>query len=229
MTIKEQYTKERRRIQNFIRKAEKRGYQFNYQLPPSVSNLDKITKKMVNELKKTTPEKLYEQSVYGGSESYGEIIKGSEGRKAERSARSKKSATTRRQHKTEQQVIQDIRIIDEIKLMIDNLPDIKWYGFNQPRNYETIKSVLINGLDDTTDEADANGQLLEYLQHLVDHLPEISVATDLIKYDSDEIRVDGAFNQLLSIILKRPLTINEAKNLENFNEYFDGNDLNNED
>lgn len=228
MTVKEQYKRERKRIQSFISKAEKKGYKFEYELPPSVSKLDKVTKKMVNELKKITPKKLRKNAIYGGELAYGEFIPAEEGFKLERSASAKKASETRKRKKRESEVQQDLYVIDEIKTMIDRLPDIKWYGFDKPRNYETVKSSLISLLDDTADQTDLEGTLKEYLQHLLDNLPVISVACDAIQFDSEEAHVDNAFNRMIEVIIKRPLTIQEAKNIENFNEFYDGNEFNHE-
>lgn len=88
------YNKEVRRIKRFMREAEKRGYVFNKKaiLPPII----RPNKKSVEKLKRMTPSEMYKKSVYGGEATYGEIVKGTEGRKAENRARSLKSAQTKR-------------------------------------------------------------------------------------------------------------------------------------
>ena len=83
------YSKQVRRIKQFISRAEKRGYHFNeYALPKTPK---RITQASVRKLAKITPDKLYEKAVYAGSLSYGEIVTAKEGLKLERSARSKKA------------------------------------------------------------------------------------------------------------------------------------------
>lgn len=88
-----EYNKQLRRIKRFITRAEKRGYQF---APNTIPQKPKnVTKASVRKLARLTPERLYEKAVYGGEATYGEIVSGTEGIKAERSARAKKAAQTR--------------------------------------------------------------------------------------------------------------------------------------
>ena len=95
--FKQAYAKQLKRIKQFIRRAEQRGYQFAHNLIPKKPK--KITQKSVERLKKITPEKAYKKSVYGGEATYGEIVKGIKGRKLERKAQAQKSAQTRKQKK----------------------------------------------------------------------------------------------------------------------------------
>lgn len=88
------YNRERARVSKFISRAEKRGYMFKENILPDRPK--NITKASVNRLKKLTPDELYKKSVYGGSETGGEIVKGTEGRKLERSASAKKASKTRK-------------------------------------------------------------------------------------------------------------------------------------
>lgn len=218
MTVKEQYKRERKRIQNYISKAQTKGYRFDYELPPSVSKLDKVTKKMVNELKKITPKTLRKTGYYGGELTYGETIPAEEAFKLAKQEAQKKRKETIKRKQTIKLEEQDMYVIEEVIRMVERLPDVRWFGFNRPRNYESIKQVLINMLNDTADEYDSQGKLLDYLTHLKQNLPDISVATEVISYDSDEENVDTSYNLLLAIFKHAPLTIQEAKDLENFNE-----------
>ena len=56
MTYKEQYKKERKRIQSFIRSAEKRGYRFPDNIIPKQPK--RIRKESVERLKKLTRTEL---------------------------------------------------------------------------------------------------------------------------------------------------------------------------
>lgn len=85
---KEEYNRNVKRIKQFIRRAEKRGYKF-----PEIK-LPKGAK-----IRELTPEKLYKKAVYGGEATFGEVVPGEEGLKVERSAISKKSAKTRAEKK----------------------------------------------------------------------------------------------------------------------------------
>ena len=91
-----EYTKQRRRIQSFIRKHEKEGFHFEENILPAIPK--KITKASVSRLKKITPEKLYSKAVYASEETYGEIVSSYKGRqlrkhKAKQKAKQKSTST----------------------------------------------------------------------------------------------------------------------------------------
>ena len=88
------YAKQVKRIKQFIRRAEKRGYQFTESVLPQQPK--RVTQASIRKLAQLTPEKLYQKAVYGGEASYGEIIKGTEGIKLERKVRAEKAAQTRK-------------------------------------------------------------------------------------------------------------------------------------
>lgn len=88
------YSKQVKRIKQFISRAEKRGYQFSEDVLPQKPK--RVTQASVRKLAKLTPEKLYQKAVYGGLASEGEIVPAIEGVKLERSLRAKKAAETRK-------------------------------------------------------------------------------------------------------------------------------------
>lgn len=88
------YSKQVRRIKQFISRAEKRGFHFNENVLPKRPN--RITQASVRKLAKLTPEKLYQKAEYGGTATYGEIVSGVKGVRLERSLRAKKAAETRK-------------------------------------------------------------------------------------------------------------------------------------
>lgn len=88
------YSKQVKRIRQFISRAEKRGYQFSDNVLPQRPK--RVTQASVKKLAKITPEKLYQKAVYGGLATMGEIVPAIEGLKLERSLRAKKSAQTRK-------------------------------------------------------------------------------------------------------------------------------------
>lgn len=85
---KAEYNRNVKRIKQFIHRAEKRGYKF-----PEI-NLPKGAK-----IRELTKEKLYKKAVYGGAETFGEIVPAEQGLKLERSARAKKASQTRKENK----------------------------------------------------------------------------------------------------------------------------------
>lgn len=88
------YSKQVRRIKQFIRKSEKRGYQFDEDVIPQRPK--RITQASVRKLAKLTPEKLYQKAEYASQASYGEVVTGVKGARLERSLRAKKAAETRK-------------------------------------------------------------------------------------------------------------------------------------
>ena len=81
--LKQEYMKERKRIKQFVTRAEKRGYNFAQDLIPDIP--DKVTRKAVKNLKSLTPEKLYSNATYASPLTGGEIVSGTEGKRIERS------------------------------------------------------------------------------------------------------------------------------------------------
>jgi hypothetical protein len=88
------YSKQVRRIKQFISRAEKRGFHFNENVLPKRPN--RITQASVRKLAKLTPDKLYKKAKYAGPLSYGEIVPSIEGLKLERSARANKAKETKK-------------------------------------------------------------------------------------------------------------------------------------
>lgn len=88
------YFKQVNRIKQFIRRAEKRGYQFSEDVLPQRPK--RVTQASVRKLAKLTPDKLYQKAVYSGLASEGEIVPATEGLKLERSLRAKKAKETRK-------------------------------------------------------------------------------------------------------------------------------------
>lgn len=108
LDAEEAYRKQQRRIQQFVRRAEKRGYRFEADaIPKPVTGLIRKGAKRVSvkrlhrltaELEAVTPESLYEKSQ-AISEQTGKVVSGTERRKEERSETSRKAAETRRRQK----------------------------------------------------------------------------------------------------------------------------------
>ena len=110
------YRRERKRIQNFIRRAQNRGYIFG---DPKTGNMfelpaipKKITEASVRRLKKLTPDYLYGKSIRVDFET-GEYEAGLAARKHERSQAAKRSAETMRRKRKR---IHDYQPLEEIKL-----------------------------------------------------------------------------------------------------------------
>ena len=95
---KQQYQKERRRIQNFVNRAEKRGYHLDFDMPKPASEKKRITKADVERLRKMNAGYLYERAIYirAVDPRTGVPLTGRQGREYERSQAAKKGAQTKR-------------------------------------------------------------------------------------------------------------------------------------
>lgn len=126
--LQKAYAKQVSRLKLFIRRAEKRGFQFEIDIIPKKPK--KITTKSIERLKKITPKQLYKKSVYAGEATAGEIVSGVAGRKAEQKLASQRAAETRRLKKetTHPDKIQedtsffDMAVIGEFKRSLAHYP-----------------------------------------------------------------------------------------------------------
>lgn len=62
MTLKQEYARERRRIQSFMRAAQKRGFVFETDLLPAIPK--RVTRASIRRLSKIKPDYLYAHAVY---------------------------------------------------------------------------------------------------------------------------------------------------------------------
>lgn len=90
--VVQQYRKERRRIQNQMRRMSKRGYEFTKDILPPIPK--KITAGSVRRLKKITTQSLYESSEYVDY-STGEVLTGRQYRQRERHFSAMRGVATR--------------------------------------------------------------------------------------------------------------------------------------
>ena len=92
-----EYNKQVRRIKNFIKRAEKRGYEFNEDILPKTPK--RITKQAIKRLENLKPKELYAKAEFLDT-STGEMLKGSKGRQLERKRASEKAKQTRQRNKS---------------------------------------------------------------------------------------------------------------------------------
>lgn len=196
-TVK-QYNKELKRIRQFIRRAEKRGYKFEDNIIPKKPK--KITQGSVRKLKKINPDYLYKKSVYGGEATQGEIVTGLAGRKAERKLSAKRASYTRKINKS---AIKDTQTsaftppykVSEDGSFYDNVT-ISGFRYHVKQFNERASEMLLSWLDrllSTHDKHDVavmlnngaeNGnvvtyqivysrdRLIEYMSNMLDYLPD---------------------------------------------------------
>lgn len=198
------YSKQIRRIKQFIRRAEKRGFHFNENVLPKRPN--RITQASVRKLAKLTPDKLYEKAEYASPLSYGEIVPAIEGLKLERSARAKKATETRkyrlsepRQEPTNTQGFLPPENISKDESFFENVVISQWFAtlelFSNGEAYSLLRSWMTSTIKTDGKHNTAimlqlgaeNGHLLTweivykndnavlYIGYMLDYLPDQGV------------------------------------------------------
>lgn len=198
------YSKQVKRIKQFISRAEKRGYQFSEDVLPQRPK--RITQASVRKLAKLTPDKLYQKAVYGGLATGGEIVPATEGVKLERSLRAKKAVETRKyrladpvQEPTNTPGFVSPENISEDTSFFDAVVISNWYGaletFSNGEAYGLLRSWMGNtvrteGTHNTAimlQDGAENGHLLTwevvykhdnavlYIGYMLDYLPDEGV------------------------------------------------------
>lgn len=124
----EEYNKQRRRVQQFVRRAEQRGFTFPENVIPDRPN--KITSQSVERLRKLTPDVLYGKAKYGG-------ISGTERRKQERrEAAIRSTATRQRERRAFQQEMrrfEESQIPSIVDVVLSNVEDMINHWTPDPR------------------------------------------------------------------------------------------------
>lgn len=186
--IAAEYAKQRRRIQSFIRRAVKRGYQFAENILPNIPK--RITKASVSRLEKLTPESLYKKSEWIDKYS-GQRLSGITAREQERSAAGRKAARTRKQNAAKQS--QQETIPNEADLILSNFRsrvlDLKQRAVAASANYG---KNFYNRMQEWT--KDAADHLLSELQRVINKDGKLVVA-DRINKNAEQI------NRLLDIAM----------------------------
>lgn len=136
----QQYKKELRRIKQFIRRAEKRGYRFEEDIIPKQPK--RITQASVRNLQKRNADYLYKKAT-AISEDTGKIISGEQKRKEENKKRSQRAAETRERRRKAQEWKRQID-----RQMEDTseypMPDVEPAPTPEP-DYATLQKLFTEG------------------------------------------------------------------------------------
>lgn len=226
------YYKQIKRINNFMRRAEKRGYIFNENVLPKKPK--HVTQASVRRLVKITPEKLYKKAKYGGILTDGEIISATEAIKLERSLRAIKSVETRKLNKKAEEeffspppkkVMSDsgymmfTNVFDDfIARLSTPTPELTYFGNKrQLINYETSERSRITLYNLTIREVNKVGKG-ELGYRLEQHADEVQDLIVVVLYGSDAAKIASATARLASIITDS-LTTQELLDLSEEEEY----------
>ena len=210
------YQKERRRLLQAVRRAEKQGYIFPEDIVPELPK--RVTKKQLENIQKIKPKQLYKKAEFVYQET-GEIVP-AEQRKQEvkKEAIIKAKETRKRKKKTSTPYIPTyyptISIIDTIR---DRLSELTREA-KPPIPIENRKNELLAIFEDNVTQYDDN--IAEYENYLKEHESEIAELLNVISYDSDAEQISASFVALGRLLNTQSLSISQAENLSMMAEYY---------
>lgn len=211
-----EYRKQRRRVQQAVKRLEKIGYIFDEDVVPKIPK--KITKASVQRLAKITPEKLREKSEYIIGE---KVVKYKTHKKEIR----QEIKRIRQELKKEKETpvidyIPTVSYIDNFReTVINSVPDNRafYHGRNEPatfKDFSGYKNIIISLLDDSIAE---NGE--QYVERLLqENADTLSDYIEGAQYDSDENRVEHNLISVANILKGSPLTQIEAEQVSMLSE-----------
>ncbi len=220
-----QQAKELKRIRQFIKKANLRGYIFfdnkvknDGSVPASATYLDvptavkHPTKATINRLKKMTKEYLYERAIYVDPET-GAVHTGTEGKRIERSRSARKGVETRTRNRNRippPEVKLNLDIIDTIRGLLQDI-DVSANGRPGLGEYKTDRIGELSKLfEDCVLYYENLGDIYEYASYLESQASQINHLLESAKKSSDAETVDLNIGQLATIINRAPLSPEQA-------------------
>ena len=206
------YQKERRRLLQAVRRAEKQGYIFPEDIVPKLPK--RVTKKRLENIQKIKPKVLYKKAEFVYQET-GEIVP-AEQRKQEvkQEAIAKAKETRKRKKKSVSIYYPVISIIDTIR---DRLSELTREA-KPPIPIENRKNELLAIFDDNVTLYGDN--IAEYEHYLEAHESEIADLLNVISYDSNAEQVSASFVSLGRLLNMKSLSMSQAENLSMMSEYY---------
>lgn len=225
MTRKQEYMKERKRIQQAISWQKKSGYIPPENLLPDIPK--RITKASINRLKKITPKTIRSKSELVNFTT-GEII-------TKESSNYKKSVVktnrelvklARQKQKKEMNETEDglpIATFDVIEHIRNKIINLTRKDGTRPVEIEGRKQGLLKIFDDNVSYYDYNDNLGLYYNYLLEKENDISEQLDEIFEDSgDEKRIQNHFIELANLLnMGRPLSQTEAESISGEQEFYE--------
>lgn len=227
--LRVQYMKERRRIQNQLRRMARRGYEFTKDILPAIPK--KISKQSISRLQKITTKKLYEKAEHVDY-STGEVISGQQYRQQERKESARKASRTRAlkraRRKTEpekpaEEPEPESWINDYIVAFSWLESELTQIYQRYPRAEQSLRYILDQAVSqvesglslDTGDQFNIQFQIEQILgKRIVNSSSEVREAVEAIDnsaYNVQGKRFTGACNALARVLLDRPATAEENR------------------
>lgn len=206
MTIKDDYKKQRRRIQRAINRMEKGGYILPENVLPPIPK--RITRASVRRLEKITSDVLYKKSRYVDIET-GEIISGIVARDRKRSEAAKKAAETRRRNRKYSPLEQNIDSMRPDKAAEDIPVEEPYVPYDEPYvPYDELprqEDIIITNFIETIEQFPevAEPLLRKWLNDLLRDYSKRDVAEMLERAAADGIGVDYTVAYRVDLLIDR--------------------------
>lgn len=210
------YQKERRRLLQAVRRAEKQGYIFPEDIVPKLPK--RVTKKQLEKIQKIKPKQLYKKAKFVYQET-GEVISAEQRKQDEKQEAIKKAKETRKRSKkisvpSVPTYYPTISVIDTIRDRISELTREAKPLFP----IDNRKNELLSIFEDNVTSFGDN--IMEYEHYLEVHESEIAELLNVISYDSDSEKVSASFVTLGRILNTHSLSMSQAENLSMMAEYY---------
>ena len=212
--VAKEYNKQVRRIKGFMRRAEKRGFSFDYELPKKPRW---IKKSDVERLKGIKPDYLYTKAIYIQKET-GEVISGTQRRAQERKESAAKAARTRQQKKNQgEPPSRNAQILSWIYEKIADYEseysakqrygaggvNLTHWGFDLGDFYNSV--VAEQGQEDVIRRFDAHPEVKDYVDHVM--------------LDSRDQTCAAYFTKFVQILIGHPMSAKQAEMLNEDTDY----------
>lgn len=206
------YRKERKRVQQFIRRAEKRGYLFPEDIIPEIPK--RVTKQSLERIRAMKPSELYKTAEFVDLET-GEILSGTEARTLERSraakkGKAKKASTPIAIHP---QAFPTLSMIDRVRHEINEIERKAYPKYP----LEERKEALLSIFEDTVTFYSEN--LLELEEYLQKNANDIMEQITIIEFDSNQFAIEGSFAILAKILNRGELSPSQAEAMAYYSDY----------
>lgn len=212
------YQKERRRLLQTIRRAEKQGYIFPEDIVPELPK--RVTKKRLENIQKIKPKQLYKKAEFVYQET-GEIVPAEKRKQEVKQEAIRKAKETRKRNRNKKISVPSvppyyptISIIDRIR---DRLSELTREA-KPPVPIENRKNELLAIFEDNVTLYIDN--IEEYEHYLEEHESEIAELLNVVSYDSNAEQVSASFVSLGRILNMQSLSMSQAENLSMMAEYY---------
>ena len=220
----QEWEKELKRLNRFIKRAEKRGYIFDENIIPETPQ--RITKKKLSEIKQINADVLYDTAKYFDKET-GQTLSGLEGRRIERRKSAQKAAQTKK-FKSQNTAPEKPALPKESDIVLRNIEEMiaNWQPSWHWSNYfievkKRDKTTLENLLQQTISEIGRE----EVAKRLQNAATNVIDTAERILYSSDEEQVNLDLVDIATIIKGRSLTPEESIDLTESSEYFEEQEI----